>query len=221
MEENLSRGRKRCVVFDTVLEKKKRIPYHQFVWISNNGDIPEGYHIHHIDGDKLNNDISNLVCIAPGEHSKIHNKERWDDEAKQKWSEAMKERWKDPEYKKRVSENNKGKGHDAEWRRKMSERQTGKEKSKETKESISIKLKERWQDPEYRAYMIDRRKGKNKGKKRTEEQSKNIAEGRSKHIVVIKETGERFYGFNSLYKSKGRSKDYVLKHPEQFEIIEK
>ena len=37
------------------------------------GEIPNGYHIHHIDGNALNNDISNLVCISAEEHTKIHN----------------------------------------------------------------------------------------------------------------------------------------------------
>ena len=37
------------------------------------GEIPKGYHIHHIDGNPLNNDISNLLCISAEEHKKIHN----------------------------------------------------------------------------------------------------------------------------------------------------
>lgn len=33
-------------------------------------------HIHHIDGDKLNNDISNLMILSLSEHTRLHNKER-------------------------------------------------------------------------------------------------------------------------------------------------
>jgi len=39
------------------------------------GKIPKGYHIHHIDGNSHNNDIKNLVCLSPEEHSKIHKDE--------------------------------------------------------------------------------------------------------------------------------------------------
>ena len=38
----------------------------------NNKKIPKGYHIHHVDGDKNNNDPSNLMCVSPEEHWLIH-----------------------------------------------------------------------------------------------------------------------------------------------------
>lgn len=55
---------------------------HQAIWIDNNGPIPEGYEIHHIDFNKENNDISNLACITKEEHHKIH-KEALTDEQRQ------------------------------------------------------------------------------------------------------------------------------------------
>lgn len=39
------------------------------------GKIPKGYHIHHIDGNPFNNDVSNLKCVSPEEHSLIHKNE--------------------------------------------------------------------------------------------------------------------------------------------------
>jgi hypothetical protein len=36
------------------------------------GKIPEGYHIHHKDGNCYNNNIDNLECLSPEEHAKIH-----------------------------------------------------------------------------------------------------------------------------------------------------
>jgi hypothetical protein len=36
------------------------------------GKIPKGMHIHHVDGNPENNNIDNLVCITPEEHSIIH-----------------------------------------------------------------------------------------------------------------------------------------------------
>ena len=45
------------------------------IWERMNGKkIPKGFHIHHLDGDKINNDIKNLVCVSPREHFEIHRK---------------------------------------------------------------------------------------------------------------------------------------------------
>lgn len=43
------------------------------VWESANGKIPSGYHIHHIDGNPYNNDLSNLICVTAEQHAEIHN----------------------------------------------------------------------------------------------------------------------------------------------------
>jgi HNH endonuclease len=48
---------------------------HRDVWEYHYGKIPEGYQIHHKDGDKLNNEIENLECIEHSEHVKKH----WDE----------------------------------------------------------------------------------------------------------------------------------------------
>ena len=45
---------------------------HRIVWESNFGTIPDGFQIHHKDGNKLNNNINNLELIKRGEHQKIH-----------------------------------------------------------------------------------------------------------------------------------------------------
>ena len=39
------------------------------------GPIPKGYEIHHIDGNRKNNEISNLVCVSIQEHYEIHKKQ--------------------------------------------------------------------------------------------------------------------------------------------------
>lgn len=53
----------------------KRITYrlHQAVWEYHNGKIEGNMHIHHIDGNKSNNDISNLELLSPIEHIKKHS----------------------------------------------------------------------------------------------------------------------------------------------------
>lgn len=45
---------------------------HRYVWEYFNGTIPEGYHVHHIDGNKENNDISNLAMMSRHEHEQLH-----------------------------------------------------------------------------------------------------------------------------------------------------
>ena len=45
---------------------------HRAVWEYHNGEIPEGYHIHHIDGNRFNNDITNLSLMPGLDHMKEH-----------------------------------------------------------------------------------------------------------------------------------------------------
>ena len=52
-----------------------RMRMHRFVWLCENGAIPEGYDIHHKDGDKSNNDISNLELLTKSKHRKTHYEE--------------------------------------------------------------------------------------------------------------------------------------------------
>lgn len=47
---------------------------HRYVWQFYNGPIPEGYEIHHKDGNKANNDISNLECLERCEHKRLHGR---------------------------------------------------------------------------------------------------------------------------------------------------
>lgn len=55
---------------------KKRM--HVVVWESFYGKVPKGFHIHHIDEDKSNNDIFNLQLLKAGEHQSSH----WNEEKK-------------------------------------------------------------------------------------------------------------------------------------------
>ena len=56
----------------TICVNKKRLDVlaHRFIWIWFNGPIPKELQINHIDGDKLNNRLSNLELLSPRENTK-------------------------------------------------------------------------------------------------------------------------------------------------------
>ncbi|HHV32242.1 MAG TPA: HNH endonuclease [Clostridiales bacterium] len=49
---------------------------HRAVWECHKGEIPDGFHIHHIDEDKSNNEIVNLALLPGRVHVYLHGKER-------------------------------------------------------------------------------------------------------------------------------------------------
>jgi len=56
-----------------------RVKLHRYIWEKENGRIPEGYVIHHIDKDKENNSLDNLMCLTNSQHAKIHSKDYTED----------------------------------------------------------------------------------------------------------------------------------------------
>ena len=53
--------------------KTKSIFIHILIWECVNGKVPEGYDVHHIDGNRQNNSIHNLELIEHSEHMRIHS----------------------------------------------------------------------------------------------------------------------------------------------------
>jgi len=54
--------------------------YYRGLWEKHNGPIPvdedgRSYEIHHIDGNRENNDLDNLICVSIREHYEIHKKQ--------------------------------------------------------------------------------------------------------------------------------------------------
>jgi len=82
----------------------KKTYLHRMIWESQNGPIPKGFDIHHIDGNKLNNCIENLECIPHSEHLSTHmksNKKLYDwhktPEGRKFLGEKAKQLWKERE----------------------------------------------------------------------------------------------------------------------------
>lgn len=49
---------------------------HEEIYRDHHGDPPEGWHVHHADGDHLNNDPTNLIALDPAHHQERHAEER-------------------------------------------------------------------------------------------------------------------------------------------------
>lgn len=50
---------------------------YQYIWEKYNGPIPDGYVIHHKDGNHRNHCLPNLQLMTRAEHIKIHRINRW------------------------------------------------------------------------------------------------------------------------------------------------
>jgi hypothetical protein len=65
-----------------------KIRAHRWVWLSTYGNIPPGYHIHHKNGNKSDNNIKNLEVIESSRHASHHytdEKKKW----ASKWVEQI------------------------------------------------------------------------------------------------------------------------------------
>lgn len=51
---------------------KMRLAHH-IVWEQANGPIPEGMEIHHLDENKKNNDLENIVILSVSDHQRMHS----------------------------------------------------------------------------------------------------------------------------------------------------
>lgn len=46
---------------------------HRYIWQKEKGAIPDGWDIHHINGEKWDNRIDNLECLPKSEHTRLYS----------------------------------------------------------------------------------------------------------------------------------------------------
>lgn len=72
-----SDNRQFVCLYDTSNGRSKTFLIHQLIWMyHNNKSIPEGYDIHHIDRNCMNNSIDNLQLLPKEEHVKLHQNDK-------------------------------------------------------------------------------------------------------------------------------------------------
>ena len=134
----------------------------------------KGFDIHHIDENKFNNALSNLIYLTRSEHSKIHangNKNMFgkhhSEETKRKIAESHKGRTLSEDTKRKISESHKGKKLSDETKKKLSESISGenhplygKHHSEETKQKMSAAKKGRHFSDEHKEKLSNSHKGK-------------------------------------------------------------
>jgi len=92
-------------------QRHKWIPYAIYLWEKENGPVPAGFLVRHMDGDRLNDDLSNLKIVDRREHIAVMkaNNPNWKKKAirslkktvrirKAKKKKALKEALKQKEY---------------------------------------------------------------------------------------------------------------------------
>lgn len=65
-------GRTDCNGYHQIYDKGKQRLAHTVIWEKAFGPVPEGMQLHHIDGNKQNNELANLALVTPMEHRRLH-----------------------------------------------------------------------------------------------------------------------------------------------------
>ncbi len=53
--------------------RTRHISLHRYKYEKEVGKIPSGFDIHHIDGNKTNNNIDNLECLSKSDHTRLYS----------------------------------------------------------------------------------------------------------------------------------------------------
>lgn len=122
-------------------------------------------HVDHIDGDKLNNNYTNLRWVTPKENSN-----------NPVTLEFLRKAMSTEEYKEKISKAHKGKIVSEETKRKMSEKMKGRKMTDEQRKKMSEIRKTLPISAEHREKMLEGLRRALKGKPMSEEQKKKISE---------------------------------------------
>ncbi len=79
VRETFVRKGRRYVSILGPIKGRRTMPYANYVWLKGNPsflEIPDGYVIHHLDGNELNDDISNLAIMQKHHHAAYHFKQK-------------------------------------------------------------------------------------------------------------------------------------------------
>jgi hypothetical protein len=129
------------MIYSNELNNKGKL-LHRLVYEKFIGIIPDNYDIHHIDGNRLNNEIYNLQCLSHSEHIKLHAVDReFSDETRKNLSLALTGKKLTKEQRKNISEGKKGIRFTDEHRKNLSEARIGLKDSEETKNKKSQNTK--------------------------------------------------------------------------------
>lgn len=102
--------------------KSKMLLLHRIVWEAFNGFIEKGITVDHIDGDKVNNRISNLQLMSRGDNSrKEWLGKKHTEESKRKMSDSHRNKKLAEETKRKISDYRKGKRHSELTKQKIKE----------------------------------------------------------------------------------------------------
>lgn len=155
-----------------------KVREHTVIMCLNMGvtEIPKGYAVHHIDGDKLNNTSLNLMLITHSRHSHIHQRSKTlSTHTKEKLSSKAKERWSDSiraeQYRKalrsdsrreKIAAANRSRWACTKYKNRVSHSIKIARSTAESRAKSSKAIKERWSDPVKKAEMSLAMQGKRK-----------------------------------------------------------
>lgn len=123
---------------------KKAKGLHRQIWEDHYGPIPPRYHVHHRDGNTLNNHIDNLELIHPSTHAKLHWISGTGEKILKNISEYTRKSWKRPEVRKRRCEGIKKWWQSPDNRKKRMESIKNQWSSEEFRKERSALLKKSW-----------------------------------------------------------------------------
>lgn len=189
------------------------------IWENHHGEIPKDengrkYDVHHIDGNRKNNNIENLKAVSIKEHYDIHKKQG-DWQACHIIMKRLKLSIEEQkEINKKISETKSGKKKTESHKKKISESLRGRKNgapSESTKMKISnaLKGKSMWSEEDKAKMSKDRR-----GRKLTEECKKKM----SKTLRGRKLTEEWKQKISEKRKSRANQPMLGKKHSEETKI---